>query len=243
MVFHKQISHYLRENSWNLIRQNKLRYLESNSERMSKELWLHSDGYMIVMSGDSISIDNPRISDFLQKSGMGFENHNKKQKRVSVIDVAEVYYPTDFIGNANHEKIIEGLIQTLSVNSIPNDKESTVSIISQDGRNFYAKRFSIKGQIPLSVHLDEHYGDGFTGFYSDLLDRIDGEKKGLILFHGEPGTGKTQFIRMLLEKLTSQNKSILYAPPSLSAQLTEPHMIAMPVDHDQNRQGKRFALH
>jgi len=225
MVYHTKVSLYLRENSWSLIRQNKLYELEGNSEEVSKELWIHDDGYMIVFNGNNISVENPRVSDFLQLSGIGFPSHSIRKKRVSVIDAAEIYYPTDFIGNTDHEKFVNELLQTFSANYMTRNKEATISIISQDGRDFYAKKFSLKGQIPPSVHLDEHYGDGFTGFYSDLLDRIDGEKKGLILFHGEPGTGKTQFIRMLLEKLTSQNKSILYAPPSLSAQLTEPHMI------------------
>lgn len=225
MVFHQQVSQSLTKNAWTLARQNKLHFLEGKYERMTKELWLHETGYMLVLCGDSLSMENTRLAEYMLKAGIEVASIGKKQKHVSFIDTTELYYPTNLIGEPEHEKMIEELIELFSRNCMKDDKEASISIISQDGRDFYAKRFSLKGHVPEPIHLNEHYGEGFVSFYDNLLDRINSEKKGLILFHGEPGTGKTQFIRMLLDKLTTHNKSILYAPPSLSAQLTEPHMI------------------
>jgi SpoVK/Ycf46/Vps4 family AAA+-type ATPase len=70
-----------------------------------------------------------------------------------------------------------------------------------------------------------HYGDGFEKFHSDLMKRLDDESKGLVLFHGEPGTGKTQYIRHMLKELCGANKAVLYSPPAVSASLAEPQMI------------------
>ena len=38
--------------------------------------------------------------------------------------------------------------------------------------------------------LDLSYGSGFSKFHQELMNRFRRENKGLVLFHGLPGTGK-----------------------------------------------------
>jgi hypothetical protein len=108
---------------------------------------------------------------------------------------------------------------------VPDSDSPSIGIISQDNGDFYVKRFSLEGKTPEFNFPDLHYGEGFEEFHKNLLDRLDKNTKGLVLLHGEPGTGKTQYIRILLKELAALNKSIIYAPPSISANLTEPAMI------------------
>ena len=108
---------------------------------------------------------------------------------------------------------------------VPDSTSPSIGIISQDNGDFYVKRFSLEGKTPEFNFPDLHYGEGFGEFHINLLDRLDKNTKGLVLLHGEPGTGKTQYIRILLKELAALNKSIIYAPPSISANLTEPAMI------------------
>src|SRR5882757_2666117 len=54
------------------------------------------------------------------------------------------------------------------------------------------------------------------------MSRFKNESKGLILFHGEPGTGKTYYIRHLLRKMASNNKIVIYMPPNMVDYLVEP---------------------
>lgn len=70
--------------------------------------------------------------------------------------------------------------------------------------------------------LDINYGSGFTDFHHDLMDRFEEETKGLALFHGEPGTGKTYYIRHLLKEMTDSDKVVIYMPPNMVDHLTEP---------------------
>ncbi|MHB8259419.1 MAG: AAA family ATPase [Bacteroidia bacterium] len=70
--------------------------------------------------------------------------------------------------------------------------------------------------------LDINYGSGFTDFHHDLMDRFDEETKGLALFHGEPGTGKTYYIRHLLREMADADKAVIYMPPNMVDHLTEP---------------------
>lgn len=103
--------------------------------------------------------------------------------------------------------------------------EAEVRIIVVSNGDYDIRSFSLDDANTSFEQPDIHYGNGFEEFHTNLLERIDNESKGLVLFHGEPGTGKTQYIRHLLKELCDANKAVLYSPPSVSASLAEPQMI------------------
>lgn len=114
----------------------------------------------------------------------------------------------------------------ISKNSLTfNDGDPSIAMICHDDGDFYTKDFYIKEKYDL-VHADLHYGKGFIEFHTALLMRLQTEKKGLILFHGEPGTGKTYYIRHLLRELLERKKYIIYIPPSVVEHLANPEMIS-----------------
>lgn len=80
------------------------------------------------------------------------------------------------------------------------------------------KNFSIK-------KLDLHYGQGFSWFHDELMDRFNDETQGLVLFHGLPGTGKTYYIRHLLKEMAGGEKQVIYMPPNLANHLSEPYFV------------------
>ena len=86
--------------------------------------------------------------------------------------------------------------------------------------------FSLEGHTVndnfIIKNLDLHYGYGFEKFHNELMGRFKNETKGLILFHGEPGTGKTYYIRHLLRKMASNDKVVIYMPPNMVDYLIEP---------------------
>ena len=71
-------------------------------------------------------------------------------------------------------------------------------------------------------NLDLHYGYGFEQFHNELIKRFQTEKKGLILFHGKPGTGKTYYIRHLLNCMKANKKIVIYMPPNMVDNLVNP---------------------
>ena len=70
--------------------------------------------------------------------------------------------------------------------------------------------------------LDINYGQGFEEFHDDLMDRFNNSTKGLVLFHGQPGTGKTYYIRHLLRSMAENKKVVIYMPPNMVDYLVEP---------------------
>ena len=71
-----------------------------------------------------------------------------------------------------------------------------------------------------------NYGYGFSGFHNDLMQRFKNETKGLVLFHGIPGTGKTYYIRHLLREMAIAKKIVIYMPPNMVDYLTDPSFIS-----------------
>ncbi len=96
----------------------------------------------------------------------------------------------------------------------------------------YMVEVTAKGEFMLQSHdvkedfeiedLDVQYGFGFERFHDDLMDRFKNESKGLVLFHGLPGTGKTYYIRHLLKEISEANKKVIYMPPNMVDYLVDP---------------------
>lgn len=126
------------------------------------------------------------------------------------------------------------------------DKTDTVSIglVSWDDGSFFVKDFDIKENTPELTLLDEHYGDGFEDFNNELIKKLTSETKGLTLFHGIPGSGKTTVIRYLLKKLKEidKNNNILYFPPVMVGTITDPNFINFISDWVSDSKGNNYLL-
>ncbi|NBO22012.1 AAA family ATPase [bacterium] len=210
-----KVKEYMLSQGWKLRRHSSNIVLDFKPFRIdsSNEIWINTEKKLML----TLVIIKSNIENY-RKALEG------EEKEINVIQGFEVYYPTE--NRQQAEQDASELFEVFHQNTIEIETESTVGIISQDpNAGYYVKSFSLRGKIPKFEHVDEHYGEGFAEFHSKMIKRITDETKGLILFHGEPGTGKTQYIRMLLEQLTKLNKSILYVPPGFSDHLTDPAMI------------------
>lgn len=126
-----------------------------------------------------------------------------------------------------YDKDFENKIYSIIKKNILKKNTTTPSIgmICQENGEFYIKDFYIKTEYKL-IEGDLHYGKGFMNFHNQLLNRFKEDKKGLVLFHGEPGTGKTYYIRTLMKELISIDKFIIYLPPNMMDFMVSPEMIS-----------------
>lgn len=129
--------------------------------------------------------------------------------------------------------------------SIIKEKETiTIGMVSFEEGSFYVKDFDIKDKIFELKLLDLHYGEGFEEFDNRLYERLLNEHKGLTLFHGDAGTGKTTYIRHLVKKLklNDKNNNVLYFPPTMVGSITEPGFINFISDWVADSKGKNYLL-
>jgi hypothetical protein len=143
---------------------------------------------------------------------------NKDEEIISNVDV---YYKKDIDRNTLIK--FTNLLKD-SLIKISNIEKSSIEMVSVVNGNLYTEDFYLKDNFLVWSEPDLHYGDGFEKFHKDLLDKIDKKCKGLALFHGEPGTGKTQYIRKLIKDL-SKDSRILYFSPNMITSITNPDFI------------------
>jgi len=218
---------YLKETGWQLIRSHEYLGVSGREKLTSYNSWIHEGGYMISFNS-SCHKTNKREKYMSYRELVATESSYttpSKDDGPLVIDGFELVYPMKEYEKEVHTDFTQKILNFFAAHVFKADKTSKIGIISQDGSDFYVKNFSLAGKVPDFVHVDEHYGEGFGEFHGKMITKIKEGSKGLILFHGDPGTGKTQYIRMLLDQLTRSNKSILYVPPSFSSSLTEPRII------------------
>lgn len=117
------------------------------------------------------------------------------------------------------EEHLEGYIDDCTIRRKP--EKPFINIIETVSNGFVMKEHPVDDDFEIR-DLDINYGYGFGQFHNDLMERFNSSTKGLVLFHGEPGTGKTYYIRHLLRKMVASRKVVIYMPPNMVDHLVEP---------------------
>ena len=78
-------------------------------------------------------------------------------------------------------------------------------------------------KIP-KTDLKLNYGKDFKKIHDTIVKRLNRDNdKGIVLLHGEPGTGKTTYIKYLSSLI--KEKQIIFVPPMMAESLTDPTII------------------
>lgn len=123
------------------------------------------------------------------------------------------------LSNPNFEKRIEEMMQSLRLKKL--EGKPSISIIETFHNGFRLADKPIHDNFSIR-DLNINYGQGFEQFHNELIARFNNSSKGLVLFHGLPGTGKTYYIRHLLREMAVAKKSVIYIPPNMVDYLTDP---------------------
>ncbi|MBM3436331.1 MAG: AAA family ATPase [Bacteroidetes bacterium] len=79
------------------------------------------------------------------------------------------------------------------------------------------------------LNIEDNYNDDFKEIHSAIFKRLTKKNdKGLILFFGRPGTGKTSYIRYLI---SSVRKNVIFLPPNMAGEITNPGLISVLIDN------------
>jgi len=101
------------------------------------------------------------------------------------------------------------------------EEQPEIYMVELANGNYCLKSYPVKDDFEID-DLDIHYGYGFRKFHEELMERLETESKGLILFHGRPGTGKTYYIRHLLREIALSDNLVIYMPPNMVDYLVHP---------------------
>ena len=94
--------------------------------------------------------------------------------------------------------------------------------ISQSSHGFELEEMKIPTEYDIHS-IDLHYNDDFHAVHETITKYIEEDKKGLILLHGIPGSGKTSYIKQLISK--GDKRKLVYIPPHLAGSIAAPQFI------------------
>jgi hypothetical protein len=109
-------------------------------------------------------------------------------------------------------------------------RENNISLIVQTRHGYDTQTFDLPKQ---QLDLDYNYGSSFIPIHDKILKTLNQKKgKGLVLLHGEPGTGKTHYLKYLASKI--KDKKVMFVPPYLVDFITSPEMTPFLIENSDS---------
>lgn len=137
-----------------------------------------------------------------------------------------IHFEDDFLYLCYDKKLSEEWISQFEQDLIvlvrmKEDRPSFSMIKKADFEGYSIADFDIK---TTDMQLADNYNDDLLALDGGILDWLKRpNQSGIVLFHGEPGTGKTSYLRYLIAHSKAR---FIYIPNNLFAHLSDPEFIA-----------------
>lgn len=160
--------------------------------------------------------------------------HNVKQDYVTDQDhlqlVSDVEVLSVLEGGA-HRDFCSELGRIFDACFVKSRSKAQVGLITASHMGYDISYHSINE--PLIDSLDMYYGEGFEeGVHNRMVAHIKNKESGLVILRGQPGTGKTSYIKYLMANLGDEHSFILI-PPEMIARMTAADMVEFIIEHCQ----------
>jgi hypothetical protein len=183
----------------------------------------HNDYIIVANLVDKNSKDNADVDDwepsFFRKSegkDKSFSKYiNKNNSKVFV----SISYPSSLAGSSLKKDF--GFLEEYKI--IDKDKDFVSVLIKNQYGEYDFEPLNIK--VP-KTNIELNYGESFAkDIYKKIVHKLKNNNKGLYMFHGDPGTGKSSFIKHLT---TVVKKEFIFIPTSFIEKfISDPDIFAI----------------
>lgn len=127
--------------------------------------------------------------------------------------------------NAAEEMLASLREEFLPIAKAAKKKKAFFNLINITKNRVESKRIKLRKNYQLSSSsLDLHYGETFADWEQGFVEKLGQGTQGLTIFRGDPGTGKTFFIRHLISRLRETHRFYLINLSDFDL-LTSPSMV------------------
>lgn len=142
-------------------------------------------------------------------------DYDKEIFEDGILRVRNAYYDNaNFENHANIQALFDKYLSKYISSS------SKISLLVKEGNDIELNEYKIQAS---KIDFNLMYQDDFLPVSEHIVDQLKHSSKGIVLLHGEPGTGKTNYIKRLTSQISE--KKFIFVPTTMIAQMTEPYFI------------------
>lgn len=149
------------------------------------------------------------------------DKYDEQDFEDGIFRVKYVYYDNS---NLKSRENLNFLLENLLEKYI--SKESKISILLRNNHGIELKTHTIHSH---RIDFTTMYNDDFMSVHHRIKDEITTENKGIVLLHGVPGSGKTNYIKWLTSQIPS--KKFIFVPTTMISSLTDPGFLSILIEN------------
>ncbi len=143
----------------------------------------------------------------------------------AIIELGEEYCDIFYSPSAS-ATIMELKEKLTSFKKRARQEPQEINIIGKGEDGLKLMEMEVK-RVKLDIGL--HYNEDFREMDALIRKRLNKHQdKGIVLLHGEPGTGKTSYLRYLVGKI---KKKVMFIPPNLAEHIANPEFIKLLIEN------------
>jgi hypothetical protein len=207
------------------------------NKRMPVSYYVDKKKYNKKFVADFFNLLDPPT--FTTKISHKFNEHDLKlQETVVMIEKDLVMFYDDDLyfyinpdvhlveSDSNPFYLLMRLLNKYKSNTIEKNK---IHIVYKSEYGFSKLAFNVKH---INVDINANYNDDFKPISEEIIKNLNSKNKsGLYILNGEPGTGKTTYIRYLAGKI---KRNIIFISPDMVEYITDPSFILFLMDNSDS---------
>jgi hypothetical protein len=140
---------------------------------------------------------------------------------------SSLLYPSEYLEDKESPLyVLLGIIRNYRLPLVVKNK---IYVVYRSSNGFQKKPFDVKKR---NINIQDNYNEDFPMVSEEIIHKLNDKKKtGLVILHGEPGTGKTTYIRYLASKI---RRNIIFISPDMVQHITSPEFIPFLLDNSDS---------